>query len=92
MRTSGPMNKFKATLLIVAVGLIIPASFAQQEDKPISEQILGSWKHQSEPVSITFQAGGKGRVSLEGGQFGVDITWKFDPYGMDFLFYSYIPY
>ena len=76
MRTSGPMNKFKATLLIVAVGLIIPASFAQQEDKPISEQILGSWKHQSEPVSITFQAGGKGRVSLGGGQFGVDITWK----------------
>ena len=70
------MNKFKATLLIVAVGLIIPASFAQQEDKPISEQILGSWKHQSEPVSITFQAGGKGRVSLGGGQFGVDITWK----------------
>ena len=76
MRTSGPMNKFKATLLIVAVGLIIPASFAQQEDKPISEKILGSWKHQSEPVSITFQAGGKGRVSLGGGQFGVDITWK----------------
>jgi hypothetical protein len=76
MRTSGPMNKFKATLLIVAVGLIIPASFAQQEDKPISEKILGSWKHQSEPVSITFQAGGKGRVSMGGGQFGVDITWK----------------
>ncbi len=70
------MNKFKATLLIVAVGLIIPASFAQQEDKPISEKILGSWKHQSEPVSITFQAGGKGRVSMGGGQFGVDITWK----------------
>ena len=70
------MNKFKATLLIVAVGLIIPASFAQQEDKPISEQILGSRKHQSEPVSITFQAGGKGRVSMGGGQFGVDITWK----------------
>ena len=76
MRTSGPMNKFKATLLIVAVGLIIPASFAQQEDKPISEQILGSWKHQSEPVSITFQDGGKGRVSMGEGQFGVDITWK----------------
>ena len=76
MRTSGSMNKFKATLLIVAVGLIIPASFAQQEDKPISEKILGSWKHQSEPVSITFQAGGKGRVSMGGGQFGVDITWK----------------
>ena len=70
------MNKFKATLLIVAVGLIIPSSFAQQEDKPISEKILGSWKHQSEPVSITFQAGGKGRVSMGGGQFGVDITWK----------------
>ncbi len=70
------MNKFKATLLIVAVGLIIPTSFAQQEDKPISEKILGSWKHQSEPVSITFQAGGKGRVSMGGGQFGVDITWK----------------
>jgi hypothetical protein len=70
------MNKFKATLLIVAVGLIIPSSFAQQEDKTISEKILGSWKHQSEPVSITFQAGGKGRVSMGGGQFGVDITWK----------------
>ena len=70
------MNKFKATLLIVAVGLIIPASFAQQEDKPTSEKILGSWKHQSEPVSVTFQAGGKGRVSMGGGQFGVDITWK----------------
>ncbi|MDE2643236.1 MAG: ankyrin repeat domain-containing protein [Verrucomicrobiota bacterium] len=70
------MNKFKATLLIVAVGLIIPASFAQQEDKPISEQILGSWKHQAEPVSITFQAGGKGRMSIGGGQFGVDLTWK----------------
>ncbi|MDB4668419.1 ankyrin repeat domain-containing protein [bacterium] len=76
MRTTGSMNKFKATLLIVAVGLIIPASFAQQEDKPISEKILGSWKHQSEPVSITFQDGGKGRVSMGGGQFGVDITWK----------------
>jgi hypothetical protein len=36
------MNKFKAILLIVAVGLIIPASFAQQEDKPISEQIPDS--------------------------------------------------
>ena len=70
------MNKFKAILLIVAVGLIIPASFAQQEDKPISEQILGSWKHQAEPVSITFQDGGKGRVSIGGGQFGVGITWK----------------
>ena len=76
MRTSGPMNKFKAILLIVAVGLIIPASFAQQEDKPISEQILGTWKHQAEPVSITFQDGGKGRVSIGGGQFGLDITWK----------------
>ena len=70
------MNKFKATLLIVAVGLFIPSSFAQQEDKPISEQILGSWKHQAEPVSITFQDGGKGRVSIGGGQFGVDLTWK----------------
>ena len=70
------MNKFKATLLIVAVGLIIPSSFAQQEDKPISEKILGSWKHQAEPVSITFQDGGKGRVSMGEGQFGVDITWK----------------
>ncbi len=70
------MNKFKGTLLIVAVGLFIPSSFAQQEDKPISEQILGTWKHQAEPVSITFQAGGKGRVSIGGGQFGVDITWK----------------
>jgi len=68
------MNKFKATLLIVAVGLIIPASFAQQEDKPISEQILGSWKHQSEPYSVTFQAGGKGRLGI--GQIGMDITWK----------------
>ena len=70
------MNKFKGTLLIVAVGLFIPSSFAQQEDKPISEQILGTWKHQAEPVSITFQDGGKGRVSIGGGQFGVDITWK----------------
>ncbi|MDB4635221.1 ankyrin repeat domain-containing protein [bacterium] len=68
------MNKFKATLLIVAVGLIIPASFAQQEDKPISEQILGSWKHQSEPYSVTFQAGGKGRLGI--GQIGMDLTWK----------------
>jgi hypothetical protein len=68
------MNKFKATLLIVAVGLIIPASFAQQEDKPISEQILGSWKHQSEPYSVTFQAGGKGRLGM--GQIGMDMTWK----------------
>lgn len=76
MRTTGSMNKFKATLLIVAVGLIIPSSFAQQEDKPISEKILGSWKHQAEPVSITFQDGGKGRVSMGEGQFGVDITWK----------------
>ena len=76
MRTSGSMNKFKATLLIVAVGLFIPSSFAQQKDKPISEQILGSWKHQAEPVSITFQDGGKGRVSIGGGQFGVDLTWK----------------
>tara|TARA_B110000014_G_scaffold95939_1_gene65929 strand:+ start:700 stop:2499 length:1800 start_codon:yes stop_codon:yes gene_type:complete len=70
------MNKFKGTLLIVAVGLFIPSSFAQQEDKPISEQILGTWKHQAEPVSITFQDGGKGRVSIGGGQFGLDITWK----------------
>jgi hypothetical protein len=70
------MNKFKGTLLIVAVGLFIPNSFAQQEDKPISEQILGTWKHQAEPVSITFQDGGKGRVSIGGGQFGVDLTWK----------------
>jgi len=60
----------------VALGLFIPSSFAQQEDKPISEQILGTWKHQAEPVSITFQAGGKGRVSIGGGQFGVDLTWK----------------
>ena len=70
------MNKFKATLLIVAVGLFIPSSFAQQEDKPISEQILGSWKHQTEPGSMTIQDGGKGRVSIGGGQFGVDLTWK----------------
>ncbi|MBT6104580.1 MAG: ankyrin repeat domain-containing protein [Verrucomicrobia bacterium] len=62
--------------MAVALGLFIPSSFAQQEDKPISEQILGTWKHQAEPVSITFQAGGKGRVSIGG--FGVDIrtTWK----------------
>ena len=70
------MNKFKGILLTVAVGLFIPSSFAQQEDKPISEKILGSWKHQAEPVSITFQDGGKGRVSMGEGQFGVDITWK----------------
>ncbi|HIL16746.1 MAG TPA: ankyrin repeat domain-containing protein, partial [Deltaproteobacteria bacterium] len=76
MRTTGSMNKFKGILLTVAVGLFIPSSFAQQEDKPISEQILGTWKHQAEPVSITFQAGGKGRVSIGGGQFGVDLTWK----------------
>jgi len=60
----------------VALGLFIPSSFAQQEDKPISEQLLGTWKHQTEPVSITFQAGGKGRLSFGGGQFGVDLTWK----------------
>ena len=60
----------------MALGLFIPSSFAQQEDKPISEQILGTWKHQTDPASITFQAGGKGRVSFGGGQFGVDITWE----------------
>ena len=70
------MNKFKGILLTVAVGLFIPNSFAQQEDKPISEQILGTWKHQAESVSITFQDGGKGRVSMGGGPFGLDITWK----------------
>ena len=70
------MNQSRVILLAVALVLFIPSSFAQQEDKPTSERILGSWKHQSEPVSITFQAGGKGRVSLGGGQFGVDITWK----------------
>ena len=70
------MNESRVILLAVALGLFIPSSFAQQEDKPISEQILGTWKHQAEPVSITFQAGGKGRVSIGGGQFGVDITWK----------------
>ena len=70
------MNESRLILLAVALGLFIPSSFAQQEDKPISEQILGTWKHQAEPVSITFQAGGKGRVSIGG--FGVDIrtTWK----------------
>ena len=70
------MNESRVILLAVALGLFIPSSFAQQEDKPISEQILGTWKHQTEPVSITFQAGGKGRVSFGGGQFGVDLTWK----------------
>ena len=73
------MNKFKATLLIVAVGLIIPASFAQQEDKPISEQIIGTWKHIGGELgnSITFQAGGKGRflgAGLEKNK--IDITWE----------------
>ena len=70
------MNESRLILLAVALGLFIPSSFAQQEDKPISEQILGTWKHQTEPVSITFQAGGKGRLSFGGGQFGVDLTWK----------------
>jgi len=70
------MNESRVILLAVALGLFIPSSFAQQEDKPISEQILGTWKHQTEPISITFQAGGKGRVSFGGGQFGVDLTWK----------------
>ena len=70
------MNESRVILLAVALGLFIPSSFAQQEDKPISEQILGTWKHQTEPISITFQAGGKGRVSFGGGQFGVDITWE----------------
>ena len=70
------MNESRLILLAVALGLFIPSSFAQQEDKPISEQILGTWKHQAEPVSITFQAGGKGLVSIGG--FGLDIrtTWK----------------
>jgi len=73
------MNKFKATLLIVAVGLILPASFAQQEDKPISEQIIGTWKHIGGELgnSITFQAGGKGRflgAGLEKNK--IDITWE----------------
>ena len=53
------MNESRLILLAVALGLFIPSSFAQQEDKPISEQILGTWKHQAEPVSITFQDGGK---------------------------------
>jgi len=70
------MNESRLILLAVALGLFIPSSFAQQEDKPISEQILGTWKHQAEPVSITFQAGGKGRLSFGGGQFGIDLTWK----------------
>ena len=70
------MNESRVILLAVAIGLFIPSSFAQQEDKPISEQILGTWKHQTEPISFTFQAGGKGRVSFGGGQFGVDLTWK----------------
>ena len=71
------MNESRVILLAVAIGLFIPSSFAQQEDKPISEQILGTWKHQTEPtVSITFRAGGKGRLSFGGGQFGVDLTWK----------------
>ncbi len=70
------MNESRLILLAVALGIFIPSSFAQQEDKPISEQLLGTWKHQAEPVSITFQAGGKGRVSFGGGQFGIDLTWK----------------
>ena len=70
------MNESRVILLAVALGLFIPSNFAQQEDKPMSEQILGTWKHQTEPVSITFQAGGKGRLSFGGGQFGVDLTWK----------------
>jgi hypothetical protein len=70
------MNESRLILLAVALGIFIPSSFAQQEDKPISEQILGTWKHQAEPVSITFQAGGKGRLSFGGGQFGIDLTWK----------------
>ncbi|RTZ64726.1 MAG: hypothetical protein DSZ35_09750 [Verrucomicrobia bacterium] len=70
------MNESRVILLAMALGLFIPSSFAQQEDKPISEQILGTWKHQTDPASITFQAGGKGRVSFGGGQFGVDITWE----------------
>jgi len=70
------MNKSRVTLLAMTLGLLIPSSFAQQEDKPISEQILGTWKHQTEPVSLTLEAGGKGRVSIGGGQFGLDTTWK----------------
>ena len=70
------MNESRVILLAVALGLFIPSNFAQQEDKPMSEQILGTWKHQTEPVSITFQAGGKGRLSFGGGQFGIDLTWK----------------
>jgi len=71
------MNESRVILLAVAIGLFIPSSFAQQDDKPISEQILGTWKHQTEPaVSITFQAGGKARVSFGGGLVGVDLTWK----------------
>jgi len=71
------MNESRVILLAVAIGLFIPSSFAQQDDKPISEQILGTWKHQTEPaVSITFQAGGKARVSFGGGLVGADLTWK----------------
>ena len=70
------MNQSRVIFLAVALGLFIPSSFAQQEDKPISEQILGTWKHQTEPASITFQAGGKGRVSLAGGLVATDTTWK----------------
>ena len=63
------MNQSRVILLAVALGLFIPSSFSQQEDKPISEQLLGTWKHQTEPGSMTIQADGKSRVSLAGGRF-----------------------
>ena len=72
------MNESRLILLAVALGLFIPSSFAQQEDQPISEQIIGTWKAKGElGNSITFQTGGKGRflgAGLEKNK--IDITWE----------------
>ena len=71
------MNESRLILLAVALGIFIPSSFAQQEDKPISEQIIGTWSPGELGNSITFQAGGKGRflgAGLEKNK--IDITWE----------------
>ena len=79
------MKYYRTIFFSVALGVFVTSSHAQFSAVPeyssgeansIDQQLLGTWKHQTEPASITFQAGGKGRVSFGGGQFAVDITWK----------------
>ncbi len=71
------MNESRLILLAVALGIFIPSSFAQQEDKPISEQIIGTWSPSELGNSIIFQAGGKGRILGAGLEKNkIDITWE----------------